>query len=94
MVIVEQTVQELKQLMREMMLEIGELKERIIYLEREVARRETPPATTSREKIQIQGESYEGIGRIYSEGYHICPFEYGQPRNEDCLFCIALMEKG
>ncbi|MDD3852738.1 MAG: initiation control protein YabA [Syntrophomonadaceae bacterium] len=90
----EKTVQELKQLMREMMLEIGELKERIIYLEREVVRREIAPDTTGRENaIKIQGESYEGIGRIYSEGYHICPFEYGQPRNEDCLFCIALLEK-
>ncbi|MGI5881124.1 MAG: initiation control protein YabA [Syntrophomonadaceae bacterium] len=90
----EKTVQELKQLIREMMLEIGELKERIIYLEREVARREKPPAAVGRDKILIQGESYDGIGRMYNEGYHVCPFEYGQPREEDCLFCIALMEKG
>ena len=90
----EKTVQELKQLIREMMLEIGELKERIIYLERKVDLKENPPAAADRDKILIPGESYEGIGRIYSEGYHVCPFEYGQPREEDCLFCIALMEKG
>jgi len=90
---VEKTVQELKVLIRELILEIGDLKERVTRLEKE-ARPEPPrePRPQS-ELIKLQGEGYEQLGRIYHEGYHVCPVAYGEPRQGGCLFCIAFMEK-
>lgn len=89
----EKTVQELKVLIRELILELGDLKERVTRLEKEAVpeppklRREDP------EMIKLQGEGYDQLGRIYNEGYHVCPVAYGEPRQDGCIFCIAFMNK-
>jgi regulator of replication initiation timing len=89
----EKTVQELKVLIRELILEIGDLKERVARLEGETVPEPPSPPRPHREMIKLQGEGYEQLGRIYNEGYHICPVAYGEPRRDGCLFCIAFMEK-
>jgi regulator of replication initiation timing len=95
----EKTLQELKIIIREMILEIGELKERVTVLEREkqdlIKEAESSPPVnfTEWERIRIQGEGYEQLGSLYHEGYHICTMAFGQKREGECLFCIALMEK-
>ncbi|MDD4171584.1 MAG: initiation control protein YabA [Syntrophomonas sp.] len=89
----EKTVQELKSLIRDLILELGDLKERVTRLEEEGA---PEPLVMSRSKadiIKMQGEGYEQLGRIYKEGYHVCPVAYGEPRRDGCLFCIAFMNK-
>ena len=91
----EKTVQELKVLIRELILELGDLKERVAWLEKEVfplpnvAVQPLSPV----ESLKLQGEGYDQLGRIYAEGYHVCPAAYGEPRGDDCLFCLAFMEK-
>jgi len=79
-----------------MILEIGELKERISALEN-AANKVSSSAETKPypqlDKMKLQAESYDQLGGLYQEGYHICPVAFGQYREEDCLFCIALMEK-
>ncbi|SHG41748.1 Protein of unknown function [Thermosyntropha lipolytica DSM 11003] len=81
-------------IIRELILEVGELKERIANLEKSMALYEEEtrlPAVT--ENLFLQGESYEKLGRLYKEGYHVCPASFGQVRQGECLFCIAFMEK-
>ncbi|CFY01219.1 Initiation control protein, YabA [Syntrophomonas zehnderi OL-4] len=88
------SVQELKVLIRELILEIGELKERVTILERE----KTPPAAYNEKHdkldiIKLQGEGYERLGQLYNDGYHVCPANFGYSREGDCLFCLALILK-
>lgn len=88
------TVQELKILIRELILEIGDLKERVTLLERE----ETPQTFYEEkpdklELMKLQGEGYERLGKLYNDGYHVCPSSFGYGRQEECLFCLAFMQK-
>jgi len=86
-----------------MILEIGELKERVVALEQalyqppEAAAEDTrlsqPLALSEAEKIQLQGEGFENLGRLYKAGYHICPVFFGVRQEGECLFCVALLEK-
>lgn len=88
----EKTVQELKTIIREMILELGDLKERISYLEKEI-RQDNNKEFIPEAIPLIEGEAYDKLGKIYNEGYHICPMAYGQFRDGECLFCIAFLEK-
>jgi len=89
----EKTVQELKELIRELILELGDLKERVNRLEKGVTP-DIPYQERSRDEImKLQGEGYDQLGRIYNEGYHVCPVAYGERRSDGCLFCIAFMHK-
>jgi regulator of replication initiation timing len=87
----EETVQELKTIIREMILEIGDLKEKVARLEQTISHEEA--AQPVQYSLKFQAESYENIGKIYKQGYHVCPIAFGEPRNEECLFCIAFIEK-
>ena len=93
-------MEEITAIMREMILEIGELKERVFSLEQvlyhSAESREAwaaSPALTETEKIQLQGESFENLGRLYTSGYHVCTGFFGEQRDGDCLFCVSLLEK-
>lgn len=96
----EKTVQELKTIIRDLIIEVGELKERISRLEKDI----NGPAPVLEEDslleeerdmfdLDLQAESYENLGRIYAGGYHICPVAFGRHRHEECLFCLSFMEK-
>ncbi|HWQ76220.1 MAG TPA: initiation control protein YabA [Syntrophomonas sp.] len=90
-------VQELKTIIREMVLELGDLKERVTRLEK------TEPVEAGPEFInnvrpdldiiKLQGEGYERLGMLYQKGYHVCPSNFGDHRQEECLFCLAFINK-
>lgn len=93
----EKTIRELKNLVTDLLIEIDQLKDRLECLEGKIAHldpgsetRETQPV---KRDLRLEGESYENLGRIYNEGYHICSMAFGEPRGDDCLFCVAFLEK-
>jgi regulator of replication initiation timing len=86
------TALEIRAILNELLREVAGLKERIIELESHL--NIGPPAAPPRRAAFVLGaESYENMGRLYSEGYHICPVAFGQVRDEgECLFCVNILE--
>jgi len=42
-----------------------------------------------------QSNGFEALTGLYDEGFHICPANFGQSRDDDCLFCLNfLLHKG
>jgi regulator of replication initiation timing len=38
---------------------------------------------------------FEALTGLYEEGFHVCPGNFGQGREEDCIFCLNfLLHKG
>lgn len=90
----QRTLQELKIIVRDLIIEVGELKERVERLEKDRGKESsTGGPRVPRTPLAIEGEGYENLGRIYQEGYHICPWAFGLDREGECLFCLAFMEK-
>lgn len=81
----------IKSIIRELVAEIAELRRRVEILE---ALPETEPAGGFQHNpILLGAESYGNMGKIYAEGYHICPAVFGQIRDEgECLFCVNILE--
>lgn len=108
-VTIEQTVHELKTILREIILEVGELKERVAALEQaqreigigpggqgeahDVAVAENSPLAEIQAMSEDQPNSPDSLGQIYREGYHICPMAFGKRRTDGCLFCVAMLAR-
>lgn len=87
----DEVAQEVKMILRELLNEVAELKERVMGLERHLDIAPLPPPRPV--PFLLGAESYENMGRLYAEGYHICPVAFGEVRDEgECLFCVNILE--
>lgn len=76
---------------------IGVLEEENAALRRRVAEI-TVTAMAGETGAGVTNEGQQDIGRqnlikLYLEGFHVCNFQFGQLRGEDCLFCAAFINK-
>ncbi len=90
----EKKLREMANIIRQLVIEVGDLKARVSLLEANLPHTDSPAQQRVLPRnMKLEGESYETLGGLYKEGYHICSMAFGQPREEDCLFCIAFLEK-
>jgi len=80
---------EIKLLLRELLGELSDLRERVSALEKKL------DLSASGGSDAITGEDREGpnLVDLYLEGYHVCPMAYGRVREEECLFCVVFLTK-
>ena len=92
----ENVIRELKVIMRDLIIEVGELKEKVAQLEKNLdypREGKSKDSKLSMQDLEIAREGYNNLGGIYKKGYHVCPIAYGQIRDGECLFCLAFLEK-
>ncbi|MDR1615846.1 MAG: initiation control protein YabA [Syntrophomonadaceae bacterium] len=88
-----ENLQELKAIIRALVIEVGDIKERIEHLENQGLKHNLHKESLVGKPMLIEFENYENIGRIYKEGYHVCNVAFGLTRDGECLFCNALLNK-
>jgi regulator of replication initiation timing len=85
----ERKVEELANLVRDLLREVAELRDRVGLLEARVAASETG----SEEPKAAPREETASLASLYREGYHVCPVAYGRLREGECLFCVNFLER-
>ena len=96
-----QAITEIEENMVSILNEIRSLKQYIEYLEEENIKLKRQICAISEadiERVQkngarIQKEAHENLERLYKEGFHVCHLYFGEPLEDNCLFCTAFLRK-
>ncbi|MGE5398569.1 MAG: initiation control protein YabA [Chitinophagales bacterium] len=88
----ETTLQEIKSLLKTLIAEVADLRERVTRLEN-IPRCEEDRDSGEKKFVLIK-ESQENLEQLYLEGYHVCPGAFSQVRDEgECLFCLNFLSR-
>ena len=41
----------------------------------------------------LEDEGMARLTRLYEQGFHVCNLNFGAKRNDQCLFCAALLQR-
>jgi len=92
---------ELGERLEELQQELKKVREWVLALEeenrqlrKELERRLSPSAASPPEEGPgVASSGCASLQRLYEEGFHVCPYSFGQRRQGDCIFCVALLEQ-
>lgn len=85
-----ETLMEMEQRFEDMLKEIRDLKMHVYALEQQ---NELLLARVYNNEVEDRG--YNNLQKLYKEGFHVCPAQFGGIRTEgkDCLFCLGFFKK-
>lgn len=83
-------IQELENRLHSLLVELQELKKAAIHLEEENNRLKSHLLTGT----VSPSPGLSNLLLLYDDGFHICNVHFAQRREKECLFCMALLQRG
>lgn len=72
--------------------EFQELAEQVTKLEEENDRLRQQLTPEELSTAKGLGGGQKALARLYEDGYHVCPANYGREHNGGCLFCQEVLK--
>lgn len=72
--------------------EFAEMNQQVVKLEEENERLRQQLAPAQLKTASNTGGGQQMLRRLYEEGYHVCPANYGREHDGGCLFCLEVLK--
>lgn len=82
---------ELENKVQELLNELRDTKMYVYALEEE-----NQQLRTKLFRHQHEYQGYDNLVKLYEEGFHVCPanFGYSREKQQDCIFCLSFLRRG